>query len=176
MKRFILLTALMMGVLYAQDTVFFKIEPAKGYACKSLRFDTEFMYLEKMDGSSELRVEKSSVLKVRYSDGNTVWFDKSQMPKQIDTNRTEEYCMLIGTAQLFSSRVKITVDFGEETSFWDGKEYLKDKSGNVKDFNSLVDALNYMNSLGWEFISAYPMTSGQGSCYHYLMRRKIKKK
>ncbi len=90
----------------------------------------------------------------------------------VTIKRTEEYCLLIGTARLFSNKVSIQVDFGQNRPFFSDNRY-KDENGNVVLFESMVDALNYMNSRGWQFVGAYPMVSNAGTAYHYLMKRNI---
>jgi hypothetical protein len=37
---------------------------------------------------------------------------------QTDTTQIEQYCQLIATPGLFSNKVTIDIDFGEEKSFW----------------------------------------------------------
>ena len=41
------------------------------------------------------------------------------------------FCELLGTAKLFSNKVTVTVDFGQETSFWLGAstQYMVDVFG-----------------------------------------------
>ncbi|HLP21468.1 MAG TPA: hypothetical protein VK174_14245 [Chitinophagales bacterium] len=86
--------------------------------------------------------------------------------------RTEEYCMLVGTAKLFSTKVSIEIDYGQKKKLY-GDNRFKDSGGKLVAFDSMVDALNFMNSKGWELYAAYPMASQMGSAYHYLLKRKI---
>lgn len=86
--------------------------------------------------------------------------------------RTEEYCLLIGTQQLLSTKVSISIDYGQQRRFFDDPRF-KDEMGTIVKFNSMIDALNYMNGQGWEFMNAYPMISNMGTAYHYLMKRKM---
>ncbi len=51
---------------------------------------------------------------------------------------------------IISERVEI--DYGQESS---KREYLVDAEGREIEFNSIVDAANYMSSLGWHFEEAY---------------------
>ena len=37
---------------------------------------------------------------------------------QSDTARVEQYCQVIATPRLFSNKVTIDIDYGEEKSFW----------------------------------------------------------
>jgi hypothetical protein len=87
----------------------------------------------------------------------------------------EEYCMLIATAKFMSAKVNITVDFGQETHLFAFKDTrLKDDTGKVVTFNSVIDALNYMSTQGWEFVNAYALSEGSGGkVLNYVMRRKI---
>ena len=89
-------------------------------------------------------------------------------PKQ-----TELYCMVLATARPFSTKVSITLDYGQETKFFGDRGTVRDESGNVQKFNSVIDALNYMNSQGWMFVNAYAITVGGQNVYHYVMRRPV---
>lgn len=99
----------------------------------------------------------------------------SEMDSIKYVSQTEQYCLLVCTAKLFSTTVKVDIDFGQKVNFWGNPKQRKiiDESGNVKEFSSVIDALHYLNGLGWQFVSAYPMSSQQGQCYHYLMKRTI---
>ena len=88
--------------------------------------------------------------------------------------RTEEYCMMMATQKFLSTKVIITLDYGQETKFFGGgAATVKDEAGKIQSFNSVIDALNYMNSQGWEFVNAYVVTVAQQNVYHYVLRRKI---
>lgn len=87
-------------------------------------------------------------------------------------NRTEEYCIVLATQKAFSYKVTITIDYGLHRSMWKDSR-VTDEAGQLKVFESVVDALNYMNSLGWEFMNAYVITVSSQNVYHYLMKRKI---
>ena len=85
------------------------------------------------------------------------------------------YCELVGTGKMFSTKVNVTVDFGQETSFWrqDIDQFLVDEDGKKIKFNSMVDAMNHMGRLGWEFEQAYVVTTGQQNVYHWLLSKKM---
>jgi len=87
------------------------------------------------------------------------------------------YCEIVGTGSLFSTKVKIEIDYGQEVSFWNqaNGRTLKDDSGNAIKFNSMVDALNYMGTKGWEFVQAYNVLKSNQDVYHWLLKREIKK-
>lgn len=85
------------------------------------------------------------------------------------------YCELVGTQKL-TGKIVVSVDFGQE-SFWKDNR-LVDESGQVMKFNSMVDAMNYMGTLGWEFEQAYVVSVGVGgptatNVYHWLLSKTI---
>ncbi|RPD41548.1 hypothetical protein [Chitinophaga barathri] len=91
--------------------------------------------------------------------------------------KVEKYCELIATAKMFSTKVTIEIDFGQEKKFFEFKDArIKDDLGKAKNFNSVVDALNYMGSLGWKFVDAYPLTEGGGSkVLHFFFKKEFLK-
>lgn len=82
------------------------------------------------------------------------------------------YCELVGMQNLLG-KVIVTVDFGQTSLFSDNR--LVDENGDVLKFNSMVDAMNYMGALGWEFEQAYVVTHSYGknssSVYHWLLSK-----
>lgn len=50
---------------------------------------------------------------------------------------------------------------------------IVDQNGKEMKFNSMVDAMNYMGTLGWEFEQAYVVTIGQQNVYHWLMSKLV---
>jgi hypothetical protein len=87
-----------------------------------------------------------------------------------------QYIQMVAIAKLLSvSKVTITVDYGQPYKMSeDTKISGVDKKPIV--FNSNMDALNFLDKNGWEFVNSYPVTSaGGGSVYHYLLKRKEKK-
>lgn len=82
------------------------------------------------------------------------------------------YCELVGTLNLLGKTI-VTVDFGQVSLFRDNR--LVDENGDVLKFNSMVDAMNYMGALGWEFEQAYVVTYSYGknasNVYHWLLSK-----
>lgn len=82
------------------------------------------------------------------------------------------YCELVGTQNLLG-KVVVSVDFGQTSLFSDNR--LVDENGDVLKFNSMVDAMNYMGALGWEFEQAYVVTHSYGknssNIYHWLLSK-----
>ena len=85
------------------------------------------------------------------------------------------YAELLGETNLMRTKVTISIDFGQETSFWQqhAQKQLVDAQGREMKFNSMVDAMNYMGTLGWEFEQAYVVTVGQQNVYHWLMSKVV---
>jgi hypothetical protein len=99
-----------------------------------------------------------------------VFFSSFTLFAQTDTSGVEQYCQIIVTPRLFSNKVTIDIDFGEEKSFWMDSR-LKTYDGKVKKFNTVIDALNYMGKEGWLFINAYPVTMGTNEIYHFAFKK-----
>lgn len=83
-----------------------------------------------------------------------------------------EYVQIVGTSRHFSTKLTIQIDFGQRTKFFSfGKETIvKDTDGNAVDFNSMIDALNFMSKNDYEFVNAFAITVGDQNVYHYLLR------
>lgn len=86
------------------------------------------------------------------------------------------YCELVGTHKIIANKVVVSVDFGQQSNMLSDRR-LVDESGQVMQFNSMVDALNHMSKLGWEFVQAYVVTTGTGASaqnvYHWLLSKEL---
>ena len=74
------------------------------------------------------------------------------------------YAQLSCEEQLFSTKVKVSIDFGQSTSwlFSMSESRLVDKDGKEIKFNSMIDAMNYLTQFGWRFAQAYVVPKGSG--------------
>jgi hypothetical protein len=89
--------------------------------------------------------------------------------KEIDV----EFVQIVGTSKLFSNKLTIEIDFGQENKFWSQKDtQVKDADGKKMVFNSMIDALNFMSKIGYNFINAHAITIGNQNVYHYLLQKK----
>lgn len=80
-----------------------------------------------------------------------------------------QYCTVVASGSFLSSKVKIYIDYGQEKGDRMKKaNQLRDADNNVLQFNTIVDALNYMNQQGWECSHAYTMDT---NCIQYLLRK-----
>ena len=81
------------------------------------------------------------------------------------------YCELLGSSKFLSTKVTVSVDFGQDGNMWESK--LVDENGKAMTFNSMVDAMNYMGRLGWKIEQSYVVTVGQQNVYHWLLSKEI---
>ena len=85
------------------------------------------------------------------------------------------FIQIVGSAKILSSKVTITIDFGQSTKlFGNSKKQFSilDKNNKKVQFNSMIDALNFMTKNGYKFEQAYVVTAQNSSTYHYLMSKK----
>ena len=104
----------------------------------------------------------------------TMGFASLQSFSQTDTAKVEQYCEVVATPKLFSNKVTIDINYGEEKSFWRDNR-LKTDEGKFKKFNSVIDALNYMGKDGWLFVNAFPVTIGTSQVFHYGFKKSFLK-
>ena len=93
-----------------------------------------------------------------------------------DSTKVEQYCRLVAINKLFSNKVNIDVDFGDERKFFSDNRLRDEETGRLKKFNTVVDALNYLGSQGWILVNAFPVIEGSSnSTYHFYFRRVFRK-
>jgi hypothetical protein len=84
-----------------------------------------------------------------------------------------DYIQIVGTSKLLSNKVTIEIDFGQENKYWSAKDtQVKDENGKLVVFNSMIDALNFLNKNGYEFVDAYAITIGNQNVYHFMLKKK----
>ncbi len=102
---------------------------------------------------------------------------------QASAQTQKMYCQIVGTQKFAKDAVTVAIDFGQEgalrKSALGGSAHanrMVDETGKPIEFNSMVDAMNYMGTLGWSFEQAYVVTmaSGMGggqNVYHWLLSK-----
>ena len=101
---------------------------------------------------------------------------------QMNAQTRRFYCEIKGTEKELSSRMKIIFDFGQSPSydiFTNLNPMMKfvDENGEVIDFNSMVDAMNYMSERGWKFQQAYSTYRGERAAIeHWILYKDAKDK
>jgi hypothetical protein len=96
----------------------------------------------------------------------------SQTVNDVPLNQIDvEYVQLIGKGS--GRKVKVDFDFGQKTRAWTSKDTeLKDENNKTIKFNSMIDAMNFMSSNGYDFITAFAYKDGSDTVYHYLLRKR----
>lgn len=75
-----------------------------------------------------------------------------------------------------TSKSKIKVDYGDEVAGWFRKpQLIESPDGKSIKFKSVIDALNFMSTNGWELVQNYVLTDdfgiGKVEILHFIMRR-----
>jgi len=81
------------------------------------------------------------------------------------------YVQLVGVnTSMFGKKMKIYVDYGQKAKFMiaDG---IKSTNGEKKRFNSMIDALNFMNKNGWKYVNYTEAIYGSKLRYIYLLEK-----
>lgn len=93
---------------------------------------------------------------------------------QTTPGNVEQFCQVIARPRLLSSKVTIDMDYGGVKKFWNDTR-LRDSQGNVRVFNTVVDAINYMVKEGWTFVNAYPVRTYSVEIFHIAFKRVVPK-
>lgn len=89
------------------------------------------------------------------------------------TQAAYTYCQLVGTANFTMTKITVEIDFGQARKWTERKKRLTGEDGKPIKFNSMVDAMNYMGSMGWEFVQAYTVTVQNQHVYHWLLKKEL---
>jgi len=86
---------------------------------------------------------------------------------------TYVYCDMVGYAKLLSltGKVKVAIDYGEAKGVFTDQR-IKDESGKVQSFNSMIDAMNYMAAQGWEIDQCYIVKTEGEMQTHWILKKK----
>lgn len=83
-----------------------------------------------------------------------------------------KYCELYGYNKgIFTNKIIITVSYGQKFRWWKTQRIVGPK-GKDMIFNSMIDALNFMEKNGWEYVNNYVLSHGDNLVYHYLLKKK----
>ncbi|MBS1735782.1 MAG: hypothetical protein JSS98_04165 [Bacteroidetes bacterium] len=87
-----------------------------------------------------------------------------------------EYIQIKGNPVLLSNRLNILIDFGQYAKSLSTKDQvILDSSGKRMQFNSMIDALNFMSANGYDFVQAYGVAINNNEIEHYYLLRKGRK-
>ena len=85
-----------------------------------------------------------------------------------------KYVEIVGTANLMGTKVKVSIDFGQKKKFtWNEKDVVVvNADGTKMKLDSMVDALNWFDEFGYEYVNSYAITHGNQNVYHFLLKRR----
>lgn len=88
------------------------------------------------------------------------------------------YCEIVAVPKLFSNKATVELDFGQYAGFWSTDRQLVDEQGNAINFNSALDAANYMSRRGWDLEEVFlvqSMSKGDSGTtyYHWVMSKMV---
>ena len=84
--------------------------------------------------------------------------------------RTEEYCQVRAQPKL-NGRYVVSIDFGQQQKLI-SLNLFRDAAGKAVEFNSAMDALNWLNGQGWELVSTFVLVDDGTSVAYYVLRRR----
>ena len=87
-----------------------------------------------------------------------------------------DYIQIEEVARMLSSKSFIEVDYGQKIKLLDRNERRKDENGNELEFNSMIDALNFLSKYGYEFLTIVPIFDPALPRVRYILKKKIDKK
>lgn len=82
-----------------------------------------------------------------------------------------KFVEIVAAAKFMSQKVTVQVDYGQKYKMGQLQK-IKGIDGKNKVFMSVVDALNYMDKNGWDFVTNYVVTEQNQNVYHYLFKKK----
>ncbi|MEG2337216.1 MAG: hypothetical protein RSC04_05705 [Bacteroidales bacterium] len=83
------------------------------------------------------------------------------------------YCEIQSKTLSFSPKINILIDSGQFSKRITRDNIMRDAKGSPLEFNSMIDALNQMNTLGWEFVQSYLATGGEAEACRWVLRKEI---
>ena len=106
----------------------------------------------------------------------------SIMVADVDIMQIEglEYIEILGQQKVLNPfKYNIFVEYGQKNFTFKSqdirdmsKKSFNNGTGVRLAFNGMIDALNFFNSNGWEYVKQYTVAVGNVNVYHILLRRK----
>ncbi len=84
------------------------------------------------------------------------------------------YAQIVGGRGAALSDFTVGLDFGRSSKLLLDEKIIDPKTQKPKIFDSMVDALNLMVPLGWDFVQAYSATVYDQSISYWLIRRAVR--
>ena len=101
---------------------------------------------------------------------------KSQTVNGISLDKIDAtYIDIVEYRKFVSNKVNILLDYGQRSHIlYNEEQFVKDENGKDMEFNSIIDALNFLSTYGFEYIDSYVTVSKESSTCHFLLKRKEK--
>ena len=87
----------------------------------------------------------------------------------------EVFCDLVSTKKFLGTEESITINYGNRDSLWLDQKIQILTASELKKYNSIIDALNYMGNEGWKTISSYSTSYNSYIVEHYILKKEITK-
>jgi len=103
------------------------------------------------------------------------WASSASRSQTISVTVTDTsflYCEIIGIRFVSLEKLKVRVDYGEETGTLPDSKTKDHPNEKRQKFTSMVEAMNYLSSEGWQFVQAYAEPYSEGSFIHWILRKK----
>ena len=92
-----------------------------------------------------------------------------------EDKKIEVFCDLISKKKFLGREETIMINYGNRDSLWIDKKIYTLMSKDLKKYNSIIDALNYMGSEGWKTINTYSSSQNSYTIEHYILKKEITK-
>ncbi len=102
-----------------------------------------------------------------------ICFFATSVTAQTPDSTSWAYAELLGYKKFLSTKVNVEVDYGQSSNIFQN-DMIVSADGKPISFNSMVDAMNFMGKLGWEFVQAVVITEGNQNIYHWILKREVK--
>lgn len=106
--------------------------------------------------------------------GLVLCLDAQVIVDGIDINKVDriKYCQLVGRLKGLSNKIIVNVDYGQARTFLGKQQSITGRDGKKQAFNSMIDALNFMEENGWSFVQLESITIETNTTFYYLLKRK----
>ena len=89
----------------------------------------------------------------------------------VDINKMDiKYVELVGRAKINPTKIKVIIDYGQPFSF--KSQAIRGAEGNKAAFNSMIDALNFMDANGWSYVSNYVINDDGIITTRYILEKR----
>ena len=130
---------------------------------------------------SSVRVVNKDINDLNYFYFDTLKKVKSSVPVELiqrivyEDKNIEVFCDLISTKKFLSTEENIIINYGKRDSLWIDEKIYTLMSKDIKKYNSIIDALNYMGNEGWKIVNTYSSSQNSYTIDHYILKKEIKK-